>query len=120
MTFKNCWIPMDELIEMYDQELDIVELKSLDAVQPEDRIMLGFTPILREETLGVVRGFLPLFPSTNLTRRHSARRLFKVPPCREDTVHLQTSMSSPGFEPRPNSTAVRIANHYTGWVTVDS
>ncbi|GFT95869.1 uncharacterized protein TNCV_312131 [Trichonephila clavipes] len=24
-------------------------------------------------------------------------------------------MSSPGFEPRPNSTAVSVANHYTGW-----
>ncbi|GFX50859.1 uncharacterized protein TNCV_2732131 [Trichonephila clavipes] len=30
------------------------------------------------------------------------RLLFKVPPCREGTIHLQTSMSSPGFKPSPN------------------
>ncbi|GFS85926.1 hypothetical protein TNCV_1219241 [Trichonephila clavipes] len=28
----------------------------------------------------------------------------KVPPCNEDNLHLQTSMSSPGFEPRPYGT----------------
>ncbi|GFV59169.1 hypothetical protein TNCV_2339101 [Trichonephila clavipes] len=26
-------------------------------------------------------------------------------------------MSSPGYETCPNSTAVSLANHYTGWVT---
>ncbi|GFX60831.1 hypothetical protein TNCV_4978071 [Trichonephila clavipes] len=26
-------------------------------------------------------------------------------------------MSSPGFEPRANGTAVNIADHYTGWTT---
>ncbi|GFS64325.1 hypothetical protein TNCV_3955261 [Trichonephila clavipes] len=36
----------------------------------------------------------------------------------EGTIHLQTSMSSPGFEPSPNGTAVSIANHYTGWATI--
>ncbi|GFW12339.1 hypothetical protein TNCV_815941 [Trichonephila clavipes] len=56
-------------------------------------------------------------PSTNHTRGLAARRLFIVPPCREDTIHLQTSISSPGFEPRPNGTAVSAANHYTGWAT---
>ncbi|GFY28078.1 putative DD41D transposase [Trichonephila clavipes] len=44
-----------------------------------------------------------------------ARRLFRVPPCRVGTIHLQTSMSSPGFELRPYVTAVSVANHYTGW-----
>ncbi|GFU26086.1 hypothetical protein TNCV_5105441 [Trichonephila clavipes] len=55
--------------------------------------------------------------STNLTRGLAARRVFKVPPCREGTIHLQASMSPPGFEPRPNGTAVSVANHYTGWAT---
>ncbi|GFX58028.1 hypothetical protein TNCV_4047861 [Trichonephila clavipes] len=50
-------------------------------------------------------------------RELAARRLFKVPPCHEGTIHLQTSMSSPGFEPRLNDTAVSVANHYTGWTT---
>ncbi|GFX80110.1 hypothetical protein TNCV_2107561 [Trichonephila clavipes] len=53
-------------------------------------------------------------PSTNLTRGLAARWLFEVPSCREGTIHLQTSMSSPGFEPRPNGTAVSVANHCTG------
>ncbi|GFY20848.1 hypothetical protein TNCV_1120821 [Trichonephila clavipes] len=56
-------------------------------------------------------------PSINHARGLASRRLFRVPPCLEDTVHLQTSMSSPGFEPSPNSTAVSVANHYTGGVT---
>ncbi|GFT01676.1 hypothetical protein TNCV_4205051 [Trichonephila clavipes] len=56
-------------------------------------------------------------PSTNLTRELAARRLFKIPSCREGTIHLQTSMSSPGFETSPNGTAVSVANHYTGWAT---
>ncbi|GFV55143.1 uncharacterized protein TNCV_2623641 [Trichonephila clavipes] len=56
-------------------------------------------------------------PPTNLTSGLAARRLFKVPPCREGTIHLQTSMSSTGFERSPNGTAVSVANHYTGWAT---
>ncbi|GFT56686.1 hypothetical protein TNCV_1268361 [Trichonephila clavipes] len=56
-------------------------------------------------------------PPTYLTRRLAARRLFRVPPCREGTIHLQTSMSSPRFEPSPNGTTVSVASHYTGWAT---
>ncbi|GFW44676.1 hypothetical protein TNCV_4482211 [Trichonephila clavipes] len=56
--------------------------------------------------------------SINLTRGLVARRLFKVPPCREGTIYLQTPMSTPGFEPCPNGTAVSVANHYTGWATM--
>ncbi|GFV53040.1 hypothetical protein TNCV_4643991 [Trichonephila clavipes] len=46
--------------------------------------------------------------STNLTRGLAARRLFRVFPSRESTIHSQTSMSSPGFEPRPYRTAVSV------------
>ncbi|GFX11208.1 hypothetical protein TNCV_4424671 [Trichonephila clavipes] len=53
-------------------------------------------------------------PSTNLTRGLKARRLFRVPPCRKGTIHLQTSMSSLGFEPSPYGKAVSVANHCTG------
>ncbi|GFV98598.1 uncharacterized protein TNCV_1452841 [Trichonephila clavipes] len=69
-------------------------------------------PITKEEHPGGGQG-----PSTNFTRGLAARQLFKVPPCREGTIHLQTSMSSPGFEPSPNSTAVSVTNHYTEWAT---
>ncbi|GFX62425.1 hypothetical protein TNCV_1381501 [Trichonephila clavipes] len=49
--------------------------------------------------------------STNHTRGLAARRLFRVPPYRKGTIHLQTSMSSPGFEPSPYGIAVSVANH---------
>ncbi|GFU08379.1 hypothetical protein TNCV_4963001 [Trichonephila clavipes] len=58
-------------------------------------------------------------PSTNHTRGLAARRLFIVPPCRKGTIHLQTSMSSPGFEPSPYGIAVSVANRYAGWATLD-
>ncbi|GFV85289.1 hypothetical protein TNCV_929191 [Trichonephila clavipes] len=45
------------------------------------------TPILRDNTLGTVRGLSP--PSTNLTRGLAARRLFRVLPCHEGSIHLQ-------------------------------
>ncbi|GFT34270.1 uncharacterized protein TNCV_1557611 [Trichonephila clavipes] len=48
----------------------------------------------------------------------AARRLFKVLPCHKSTILLQTSLSSPGFEPSPYGTAVSVANHYTGWATM--
>ncbi|GFY36818.1 hypothetical protein TNCV_2567801 [Trichonephila clavipes] len=65
---------------------------------------------LREKTLGGARS-LPLPPTTR------KEFLFRVPPCRKGTMHLQTSMSSPGFEPSPYGIAVRVANHYTSWAT---
>ncbi|GFX36021.1 hypothetical protein TNCV_4215431 [Trichonephila clavipes] len=55
--------------------------------------------------------------STSHTRGHAARRLFRVSPCRKGTIHLQISMSSPGFEPFHYGTAVSVANHYNDWVT---
>ncbi|GFY36345.1 hypothetical protein TNCV_3450481 [Trichonephila clavipes] len=45
-------------------------------------------------------------PSTNLTRGLASRWLFKVPACHKGSIHLQTSMSSPRIEPKPNCAAV--------------
>ncbi|GFS47148.1 hypothetical protein TNCV_2053261 [Trichonephila clavipes] len=42
-------------------------------------------------------------PSTHLTRGLVARRLFKVPPCREGTINLKTSMSSRDSNPDPTA-----------------
>ncbi|GFY10408.1 hypothetical protein TNCV_1462981 [Trichonephila clavipes] len=53
-------------------------------------------------------------PSTNRTRGFAARSLLRVTLCSNGTIHLQTFMSSPGFEPKPNSTEVSVINHYTG------
>ncbi|GFT94496.1 hypothetical protein TNCV_1962371 [Trichonephila clavipes] len=36
-------------------------------------------------------------------------------PCHKGSIHLQTSMPSPGFEPRPYVIAVSVTNLYTGW-----
>ncbi|GFW93755.1 hypothetical protein TNCV_4220361 [Trichonephila clavipes] len=80
-------------------------------------IWLVSTPILKEDTLGWSGASHISSPSTNHTRGFAARGLFIVPPCREGTTHLQASMSSPEFEPRPYGTAVSFANHYTGWPT---
>ncbi|GFU51854.1 hypothetical protein TNCV_3733621 [Trichonephila clavipes] len=56
-------------------------------------------------------------PSTNLTRGLAARRLLRVPICHKGTIHLQTSLPSPGLELKPYGTAVSVASHYTGWAT---
>ncbi|GFU84868.1 hypothetical protein TNCV_2128091 [Trichonephila clavipes] len=53
-------------------------------------------------------------PATNIARGLAARRLFRAPPWNEGRIHLQTSMSSPEFEPRFYGTVVSDANHYTG------
>ncbi|GFV06589.1 hypothetical protein TNCV_2949111 [Trichonephila clavipes] len=40
---------------------------------------------------------------------------FRLSPRRKYTIHLQTSMPFPGFEPRPYGKAVSVTNHSTGW-----
>ncbi|GFV75981.1 hypothetical protein TNCV_1455781 [Trichonephila clavipes] len=60
---------------------------------------------------------LPLPPTTQ-TKGLVARWLFRVPPCRKGTIYLQTSMSSPGCEPRPSGTAVNVTNRYTELTTL--
>ncbi|GFX43307.1 hypothetical protein TNCV_2390151 [Trichonephila clavipes] len=65
----------------------------------------GLEPATRKEsTLGWSETSRLSSPSTNLTRELAARRLFRVPPCHTGTIHLQTSMSSPGSEPSPYGT----------------
>ncbi|GFT85951.1 hypothetical protein TNCV_3255931 [Trichonephila clavipes] len=61
------------------------------------------------------RTFLPLPPTSREDLRLNGH--LEYPSCRKDTIHLQTSMSSPGFEPNPYGTAVNFANHYTSWPT---
>ncbi|GFW86908.1 hypothetical protein TNCV_2810631 [Trichonephila clavipes] len=84
----------------------------------DSMIRLGTTSILRE-LLGGGSGVLHLSsPSTNLTRRLEARGLFRVPPCRSGTMHLQKSMFSPEFKPMPYGMAVGVTNHYTEWAVL--
>ncbi|GFU57138.1 hypothetical protein TNCV_1780011 [Trichonephila clavipes] len=90
---------------------------ALNSMPVTSNIWLVSSPILRENTLGVVRGLSS--PSTSLTRGLVARRLFRVPSCRVGTIHLQTSMPSPGFEPRPYGTAGSVTNHFTGWAAIE-
>ncbi|GFX64823.1 integrase catalytic domain-containing protein [Trichonephila clavipes] len=56
-------------------------------------IRLDSTPVLRENTLGVVRDLPPIFPVLQPHERTSSRQQFTVPPCREGMKHLQTSFS---------------------------
>ncbi|GFT00533.1 hypothetical protein TNCV_140931 [Trichonephila clavipes] len=77
---------------------------SLEHHASDSKFWLVSTPILRENTLGEVRGFPPLSPSTNLARGLVSQRLFRMSPCRENCIHLQTFISSPGFKTRPYGT----------------
>ncbi|GFW14465.1 hypothetical protein TNCV_298851 [Trichonephila clavipes] len=79
--------------------------RSIEHHTGDSTIWHGSTSILRENALGVVRGLPISSPSTHLTRGLVARGLFRVSPCPKGTIHLQTSMLSPGFEPRPYGTA---------------
>ncbi|GFV76586.1 hypothetical protein TNCV_4728061 [Trichonephila clavipes] len=74
-------------------------------------ISLVSTPILREITLGPKVYHFP-FCSSNL----GAQRIFRVPLCREGTIHLQTPMPPPGIEPMTYGTVVSVANQNTGWI----
>ncbi|GFV01289.1 hypothetical protein TNCV_3375231 [Trichonephila clavipes] len=65
-----------------------------------------------------LRGLPPLFPFHQSNDRTCSSTVTKSTPCCESTIHLQTSMSSPVFEPRPNGTAVNVSNHSTGWATI--
>ncbi|GFU06304.1 hypothetical protein TNCV_4765971 [Trichonephila clavipes] len=83
----------------------------------DSTICLVSTQILREDTWRLSGASHLSTRSTNHTRGLTAQRLFNVPPCRKGTIPLQTSMSSPGFEPSPYGTAVSVTNPYTGWAT---
>ncbi|GFV64247.1 hypothetical protein TNCV_3000121 [Trichonephila clavipes] len=68
--------------------------------------------------MGVVRGLSHLFHFHPPYEKTCGSTAIRVPPSRAGTIHLQTSMSSPGFEPSPYGTVVSAANRYTGWATV--
>ncbi|GFV42737.1 hypothetical protein TNCV_840921 [Trichonephila clavipes] len=50
-------------------------------------------------------------PFTNLMRGPVARRVFRASPRRKSIIHLQTSMPSSGFKPKPYGTVVNVTNH---------
>ncbi|GFX37670.1 hypothetical protein TNCV_1261071 [Trichonephila clavipes] len=83
---------------------------STDHCSPERVVHTFKPPILREKSLWEgVRGL-------QLTSREDMR-LNCVPPCHIGTVHLETSVSSLGFEIRFYVTAVSVNNHNIGWLT---
>ncbi|GFW66253.1 hypothetical protein TNCV_1711521 [Trichonephila clavipes] len=49
-------------------------------------------------------------PTTNLSRRFSARQIFRVSPCRIGTIYLKAQMPSPGFKHRPYGGASQTFN----------
>ncbi|GFT81151.1 hypothetical protein TNCV_3882561 [Trichonephila clavipes] len=61
-----------------------------------------------------IRGLSPPSSSTNLMRGPAVQWLFRVSPSRKGFAHLQTSITSPRFVPRPYSTATSVTSHYTG------
>ncbi|GFS88661.1 hypothetical protein TNCV_1462531 [Trichonephila clavipes] len=78
-----------------------LSIRSSEHQAGDNTFWFGSTPYLRQNTLqGVVRTSFLSSPSTSLTRGPTARRIFRVSPCREGTIHLQTPMPTPEFEPR--------------------
>ncbi|GFU78761.1 hypothetical protein TNCV_3525791 [Trichonephila clavipes] len=94
-----------------------VVICSLEHHTSDSMILLGSSQILRENTLEGVSGLPPLFPFYQPHERACSSTLFRVPPCRKGIIHLQTSMSSTGFELKPYGIAVIVANHCVGWAT---
>ncbi|GFV13912.1 hypothetical protein TNCV_523891 [Trichonephila clavipes] len=90
--------------------------RSFEHYTGDSTIWLDSTPILRENTLEMVRGLPPLFAFHYPQERLAARRLFRVLSCRRNTIHLQTSMPSPGFEPRLYDAADSVTKHSSGWL----
>ncbi|GFU75578.1 uncharacterized protein TNCV_2862931 [Trichonephila clavipes] len=82
-----------------------VIVRSFEHHAGDSTIYVSSSVILKENTLeGSRQGDYHLsFSTTNLTRRFAVRRLFGMSPCPTSTIHLQTSMLSSGFEPKPNS-----------------
>ncbi|GFS90788.1 hypothetical protein TNCV_1003781 [Trichonephila clavipes] len=74
--------------------------------------------VVPEPQTGVIRG-----DPTSLSRPSTSREDLRLSTaglsttCRKGTIHLQTYMSSPGFQPRPYGRAVSVVDHYTRWVT---
>ncbi|GFW23101.1 hypothetical protein TNCV_3802021 [Trichonephila clavipes] len=78
-------------------------------------IWLVSTLILRENTLGLVRGFPPLFPFHKPHERLDSYLEYPPPSHATKAIHLLPSMPSPGFESRPYGTAVSFTNRFIGW-----
>ncbi|GFU99810.1 hypothetical protein TNCV_506311 [Trichonephila clavipes] len=81
----------------------------------DNTIWLDSTPILWENIRRWSKACQLSSLYINLTRELSARWLFRVTPCHKGIIHLQTSMLSPGFEPRPYDSAATVNNYYMRW-----
>ncbi|GFT77356.1 hypothetical protein TNCV_2023511 [Trichonephila clavipes] len=98
------------------QETSNLHLSLAVALSTMQVTRFGWVPLILRKNHGVSGSSHLSSPSTNVPRGLEARLLFCVFQCRKDTIHLQTSMPSPGLESRSNGTAVRVTNHYTRWV----
>ncbi|GFU09016.1 hypothetical protein TNCV_1318861 [Trichonephila clavipes] len=111
---SNCWCLNVLLLLLipHDQQcqIEVHEIHHGDST-----FWLVSTPILRGDTLGGIRSTPRLFPFHQSLER-TCGLMARVPPCRKDTIRLQTSIPFPGLEPRPYSTVVNVTNRYTGWV----
>ncbi|GFV87207.1 hypothetical protein TNCV_5114251 [Trichonephila clavipes] len=67
----------------------------------DNTIWLGSNPILRRTSGGGQRPpiYLPLQPTSREDLQLDGHS--RVSQCHKGTIHLQASMLSPGFEPRP-------------------
>ncbi|GFX48961.1 hypothetical protein TNCV_2797521 [Trichonephila clavipes] len=115
---RQCQIEAKEIHQ--GKELDCTPFvsRSYEHHAIDSTTWLASIPVFRENTL---RGEgSSLFPFYQPHERTGGSTFFRVPPCREGTIHLQASMSSAGFKPGPYGTAVGMANHYNEWETLDN
>ncbi|GFV63460.1 hypothetical protein TNCV_112451 [Trichonephila clavipes] len=72
--------------------------------------ILPVPPQFLKNILGSVHRWPPnTLPVPPTTREDP--RIFRLPPCHTDTMHIQTSMRFPGFEPRHYRTEASIPNY---------
>ncbi|GFW52246.1 hypothetical protein TNCV_2426931 [Trichonephila clavipes] len=72
-------------------------------MQVIERFCCGSTPILRENTLGVVRGLSPLFPLHQPHERLEPRRLLRVHPAEKALYIYKHPCLLPDSNPGPTA-----------------
>ncbi|GFY07821.1 hypothetical protein TNCV_4287571 [Trichonephila clavipes] len=104
LAYETGTLPPSHWSRLFEIMRSVAVIRSFEHHTCGSTIWLGPTPILRENTLGW-SGATHLSPHE---RGFAARRLFRVVPCCEGTMQLQAFIPSPGFEPRPYSTATSL------------
>ncbi|GFU53680.1 hypothetical protein TNCV_1470841 [Trichonephila clavipes] len=86
--------------------------RNLDNQTGDSTIFYISIPILMQSTLEGERASQLFSSSNSLSRGLAARRIFRIL-----RSHKGISMPTPGFEPSPYGSAVKVKYHCTGWAS---